>query len=163
MDVADAAKLMEDGLISWIKYAIVREDPGQDSYLSELIQLIGPDRIISGIGEQPAIAHLDGFGVQGFTSGCVCVAPALSMQMLRALKAGDLARAEELRRTFRPLEDLRNGINPVRVLHSAVRSAGIADTGPILPLVSEVSQSEADEIAIASAALMAAEQNALST
>ena len=163
MDVADAAKLMEDGLISWIKYAIVREDPSQDSYLSELIQLIGPDRIISGIGEQPAIAHLDGFGVQGFTSGCVCVAPALSMQMLRALKAGDVAHAEELRRTFRPLEDLRNGINPVRVLHSAVRSAGIADTGPILPLVSEVSQSEADEIAIASATLMAAERNALST
>ena len=61
------------------------------------------------------------------------------------------------------MEDLRNGINPVRVLHSAVRSAGIADTGPILPLVSEVSQSEADEIAIASATLMAAERNALST
>ena len=44
-----------------------------------------------------------------------------------------------------------------------MRSAGIADTGPILPLVSEVSQSEADEIAIASATLMAAERNALST
>ncbi|MFL2869527.1 MAG: dihydrodipicolinate synthase family protein [Pirellulaceae bacterium] len=163
MEVADAAKLMADGLISWIKYAIVREDPSQDPYLSELIQQIGSDRIISGIGEQPAIAHLDGFGVQGFTSGCVCVAPALSMQMLQALKAGDVTRAEELRKIFRPLEDLRNGINPVRVLHSAVRSAGIADTGPILPLVSEVSQSEADEIGHAAEALIAAEQSALST
>lgn len=163
MDVTDAAKLMSEGLISWIKYAIVREEPSEDSYLSELIQLIGPDRIISGIGEQPAIAHLDGFGVQGFTSGCVCVAPALSMQMLHALKAGDVARAEDLRKTFRPLEDLRNGINPVRVLHSAVRSAGIADTGPILPLMSEVSESQAEEIASAVATLMAAEQSALST
>ena len=163
MEVHDAARLMNDGLISWIKYAIVRDDPSQDDYLSELIQQIGPDRIISGIGEQPAIAHLNGFGVQGFTSGCVCVAPALSMQMLSALKAGDLERAEGIRQTFRPLEDLRNGINPVRVLHSAVGSAGIANTGPILPLMSAVSESEAGEIADAAAALLAAEQGALAS
>ncbi len=70
------------------------------------------------------------FGVAGYTSGCVCVAPKLSMDMLRAIQAKDYAKAESIREIFRPLEDLRNGIQPIRVLHHAVAGAGIATTGP---------------------------------
>ena len=55
------------------------------------------------------------------------------MDMLRALKASDHETAETIRRTFEPLEDLRNTINPIRVLHTAMGEAGIAATGPILP------------------------------
>ena len=39
--------------------------------------------------------------------------------MLRALQAGDIETAERIRTQCRPLEDLRNQIHPVRVLHAA--------------------------------------------
>ena len=116
---------------------------------------IDPQRIVSGIGEQPAIVHLRDSGVQGFTSGCVCVAPSLSMKMLAALKSGDFATAESIRQTFEPLENLRNAINPIRVLHAAVAEVGIADTGPILPLLSEVNDQASANIAEAAKTLLA--------
>lgn len=64
-----AASLVNDGLISWIKYAIVVEDPKKDPYLKKLTKLVDPNLIISGIGEQPAIVHMRDFGVAGFTAG----------------------------------------------------------------------------------------------
>lgn len=130
------AQLVDDGLVSWIKYAIVREDPAEDAYLSRLVDLVDPRLIVSGIGEQPAITHLTKFKINGFTSGCVCVRPDLSQKMLRAVNAGDLETAETIRGLFKPLEDLRNEINPIRVLHQAVALAGLAETGPALPLLS---------------------------
>ena len=45
--------------------------------------------------------------------------------MLRALKAGDHARAERIREAFKPLEDLRNALGPIRVLHDAVTLAAL--------------------------------------
>ena len=151
IDPADAARLVGEGLVSWIKYAIVREDPADDPYLRELISLVDPGIIVSGIGEQPAIVHLRDFDINGFTAGCVCVRPDLSQQMLRAIVAGDYEAAETLRAVFKPLEDLRNAINPVRVLHEAVRLAGIADTGPALPLLTNLDES--DHAAVREAAL----------
>lgn len=133
-----AAELVKDGLISWIKYAVVKPNPAEDAYLSKLVTLVNPDLIVSGIGEQPAIIHLRDFGITGFTAGCVCVAPALSMKMLRAIDAGDYALAEKLREIFLPLEDLRNGHSPILVLHHAVALAGIAQTGPALPLLTDL-------------------------
>ena len=142
-----ARALMDDGVVNWIKYAIVRDDPAQDDYLRQLVDCVDPQRIVSGIGEQPAIVHLRDFGVQGFTSGCVCVAPNLSMKMLAALKAGDYETAETIRQTFAPLENLRNAIHPIRVLHTATSEAAIANTGPILPLLHEVTENERADIA----------------
>ena len=155
LEPEDAKSLVEDGIVNWIKYAIVREDPGQDDYLSKLVDCVDRSIIVSGIGEQPAITHINRFGVQSFTSGCVCVAPGLSMKMLQALKAGNLEGAESIRQTFKPLEDLRNNINPIRVLHSAVAEAGIAETGPILPLLDEVNDSDRLKIAAAARELLA--------
>ena len=37
-----------------------------------------------------------------------------------------------------PLEDCRDAYNPVRVLHDAVTLSGIADMGPVLPLLSNL-------------------------
>ena len=155
LEPEDAKSLVEDGVVNWIKYAIVREDPGQDDYLSKLVDCVDRSIIVSGIGEQPAITHINSFGVQSFTSGCVCVAPGLSMKMLQALKAGNLEGAETIRQTFKPLEDLRNNINPIRVLHSAVAEAGIAETGPILPLLDEVNDSDRLKIAAVARELLA--------
>ena len=74
-----------------------RADPAVDPFLSELVDKVDPSLIVSGIGEQPAIEHLRDFRCNGFTAGCVCVAPALSMKMLRAIQAKDYAQAEKLR------------------------------------------------------------------
>ena len=130
-----AKALVKAGVISWIKYAVVRNDPAQDDLLHALCDAIDPRIIVSGIGEQPAIAHRTRFGLGGFTSGCVCVAPRLSMDLLQALNAGDAARAETIRATFLPLETLRNTHGPIPVLHHAVALAGLAHTGPVLPLL----------------------------
>jgi dihydrodipicolinate synthase/N-acetylneuraminate lyase len=146
--------LESDGVISWIKYAVVRDDPSDDDYLRECLDVFPGERIVSGIGEQPAITHLRDFGVTGFTSGCVCVAPDRSMQMLRAIQQGDLATAESIRSWFRPLEDLRNEINPIRVLHHAVAAANIAQTGPLPPMLSDLPTDVAERISNTVAAMM---------
>jgi dihydrodipicolinate synthase/N-acetylneuraminate lyase len=156
IDVDTTARLVADGLISWIKYAVVRPDPAQDPFLKDLLSKVDAKWIVSGMGEQPTIAHLHHDGLIGFTSGCVCVAPALSMQMLTALKAGDLAKAEAIRQTFAPLETLRDNINPVRVLHAAVKLAGIAETGPVTPFWSPVAAADEPAIAAAARTLLAA-------
>jgi dihydrodipicolinate synthase/N-acetylneuraminate lyase len=157
IEPADAARLCRDGLISAIKYATVRDDPATDPYLRELVGLVDPATIISGIGEQPAIIHLRDFGLGGFTTGCGCVAPALSQQLLGAIGQQNWAEAERLRSIFEPLEDLRNAINPIRVLHEAVAAAGIASTGPLLPLLNPVEEEHRPAIAAAAKALLAAQ------
>jgi dihydrodipicolinate synthase/N-acetylneuraminate lyase len=160
IEVSDVKRLMDDGLISWIKYAIVRENTSDDDYLRSLVDTVGSAKIVSGIGEQPAIVHLRDFGLTGFTSGCVCVAPKLSMDMLAAIKAGDFETAEQIRSTFESLENLRNEINPIRVLHTAVAQAGIATTGPLIPLLSEVGETDLSRIQQAAAELLEADQSA---
>ncbi|MEJ6578507.1 MAG: dihydrodipicolinate synthase family protein [Akkermansiaceae bacterium] len=140
------ASLVDEGLVSWIKYAIVRKDTTQDDYLSRLIELVDPRLIVSGIGEQPAIIHLTKFKINGFTSGCVCVRPDLSQKMLTAINSGDLEQAEKIRGIFQPLEDLRNEINPIRVLHGAVAEVRIAQTGPPLPLLSGLDPADAERV-----------------
>lgn len=142
--VEGAKQLVDDGIVSWIKYAIVRDNPSDDPYLAELVKKVDPSIIVSGIGEQPVIDHLVGFGVNGFTAGCVCIRPELSDELLKTVQAGNIDRAREIQAIFSPLEDLRNGINPVRVLHEAVKLAGIADTGPALPLLSGISDAETE-------------------
>jgi dihydrodipicolinate synthase/N-acetylneuraminate lyase len=123
------------------------------------VDLVDPGIIVSGMGEQPAIVHMRDFKLAGFTSGCVCVNPELSQEMLEALRSGDNASAEAIREIFRPLEDLRNDIHPVRVLHDAVALGGIAETGPILPLLSNLTTKE--QAAVKEAALDLRETNPL--
>ncbi len=157
IEVEHVKRLVEDGSVSWIKYAIVRDDPAEDEYLRRLKDAVGTEMIVSGIGEQPALPHMQKYGVTAFTSGCVCIAPALSMHMLRLIQSGDFDAADQVREIFKPLEDLRNGINPVRVLHSAVAGAGVAETGPLLPMMSPVDEAQAEEIARVASTLLEAE------
>jgi len=138
--------LVAAGAISWIKYAVVRDDPAKDDLLAGLVQTVDPALIVSGIGEQPAIIHWQKFGVKAYTSGCVCVAPRRSQEMLLALQAGDFAKAESIREGFNSLETLRNSHGPIPVLHHAVSLAGIAATGPALPLMKNLGQDLLDVI-----------------
>jgi dihydrodipicolinate synthase/N-acetylneuraminate lyase len=146
--------LVDDGVISWVKYAIVRDNPAEDDYLRALLDRVDPAMVVSGIGEQPAIVHLRDFGLISFTSGCVCVAPSESMRMLAAIKAEDFEQAEKIRATFSRLEDLRNSHGPIPVLHHAVALAGIAETGSQLPLMSDLGSDLMGPIANAAASLM---------
>jgi dihydrodipicolinate synthase/N-acetylneuraminate lyase len=130
--------LVKAGIVCGIKYAIVRKDPQQDAFLTELVQRVDRKFIISGIGERPAIVHLRDFGLSAFTSGSVCIGPRGSMALLAALKRKDYATAEKIRAAYIALEDCRDGLSPIRVLHEAVSLAGIADMGPMLPLLSNL-------------------------
>jgi len=147
--------LVAAGAISWIKYAVVRDDPAQDDLLAGLVQTVDPQIIVSGIGEQPAIVHWQKFGVHAYTSGCVCVAPRRSQEMLLALQAGDFVRAEAIREGFNSLETLRNAHGPIPVLHHAVALAGIATTGPALPLMKNLGDDLLEKIRPAAEGLLA--------
>lgn len=48
------------------------------------------------------------------------------------------AAAGNIRAVYMPLEDCRDATGPIRVLHEAVTLAGIADMGPMLPLLSNL-------------------------
>ena len=150
--------LVDDGVVAAIKYAIVRQDPKQDAFLSELVDVVDRRYIVSGIGERPCIIHMRDFGLPGFTSGSVCVGPRGSQKILEALKRKDYATAEKLREAYIPLEDARDGLSPIRVLHEAVRLAGIADTGPILPLLSNIEKEHHPRIQKAASDLLAADR-----
>jgi dihydrodipicolinate synthase/N-acetylneuraminate lyase len=150
-----ASQLVRDGLVSFIKYAIVRKDTAEDDFLDRLTSLVDPNLICSGIGEQPALIHLTKFHLTGFTSGCVCVNPGLSQKMLGAIVARDFDLAESIRKQFLPLENLRNEINPIRVLHEAVSLCGIARTGRHLPLLSGLTELAAERVRVAATELLA--------
>lgn len=156
----DAAALCRDGLISAIKYAIVRDNPAEDATLRRLVDLVDPAMVISGIGEQPAIVHMRDFGLGGFTTGCGCVAPRLSVAMRAAAASDNWDEAERIRRIFEPLEDLRNAISPICVLHEAVAAAGVAATGPLLPLLDRVPEASRSPIAAAAQALLTEDRSA---
>ncbi|MGZ5033469.1 MAG: dihydrodipicolinate synthase family protein [Usitatibacter sp.] len=146
--------LADDGVLCAIKYAVVRDDPAKDSYLDELLQHVSRDLVISGIGERPAVVHLRDFGLKCFTSGSVCVAPRGSMKLLALLKAKQYDEAAKIRAAYIPLEDQRDSRGPIRVLHDAVTLAGIADMGPMLPMISNLEVSERAAVKAAAVVLL---------
>jgi dihydrodipicolinate synthase/N-acetylneuraminate lyase len=152
------AQLVDEGICIAIKYAVVREDPSQDRYLDQLLKRVERRKVISGIGERPAINHLRQWGLPGFTTGSGCLAPALSGAVFSACRAGDYAEAERVRSRFLNLEDLRDAWGPARVLHHALELAGVATTGPIPPFVSELSPEQKKRIQPVAQELLAQQQ-----
>ena len=153
LEPTQVASLVDDGLVAGIKYATVRKDPREDSYLRALLEVVDRQLVVSGIGERPAIVHLRDFGLQGFTSGSVCVAPNSSMKILALCKAQRWDEAMQEREAFLPLEDCRDAFSPIRVLHDAVTLAGIADMGPMLPMLSNLPESQRAPVRAAAVAL----------
>lgn len=130
------ARLCGDGLCVGIKYAVVREDPATDGYLTALLDRVDRSLVVSGIGERPAVVHLRDWGLPGFTTGSGCVAPERTWELFEACAAGRWDEAEAIRLRFLPLEDCRDAWNPARVLHHAVELAGRVRTGPVTPFLS---------------------------
>lgn len=149
------ARLVNEGLCVWIKYAVVRENPGQDAYLESLLSRVDRRRVVSGIGERPAITHLRDFGLPGFTTGSGCLAPRLSQQLLEACLRGAWEKAEAVRAHFIPHEDLRDAWSPAKVLHHATALAGIAETGAVPPFLSPLPEEHLPQLATVARALVA--------
>ena len=147
------ARLVEGGVCVGIKYAVVREDPTDDPYLDGLLERVDRRRVVSGIGERPAVVHMQQHRLAGFTTGSGCVQPQLCSAIHRHGLAGAFDEAEALRRRFLPLEDLRDAWGPSKVLHHAVALAGLAETGPVLPLLSPLSEARRAELAPVAQAL----------
>lgn len=154
----DVAALIADGVVCSVKYAVERKDPSEDRTLAALVEAAGTERLVSGIGERPAVVHWTRFGIHAFTSGSVSIAPHLSTAIHAALRAADIATAARLRATFLPFEDQRDAHSPIVVLHDGVRLAGIADTGPLQPYLANLDDAQARTAGEAARALY--EENA---
>jgi dihydrodipicolinate synthase/N-acetylneuraminate lyase len=146
-------RLIDDGVAIAIKYAVVLPDPKADEYLGALLWRVDNTRVVSGMGERPAIVHLKDFRLAGMTTGSGCIAPKTCRAFFDACRRGEWARAESLRAEFMPLEDLRDAWGPARVLHHATESAGIVATGPIPPYVSPLAEANLDQLAAVARAL----------
>jgi len=153
------ARLIDSGDAVLVKYAVIRRDPRADPYLQTLLSRVDRSRVISGIGERPAISHMRDWNLPGFTTGSISIAPALSRQLWEAASARDFARAEAIRDQFLPIEDLRDAWGPSVVLHHAVELADIARTGPILPFLSALGDEQLDQLRPVAKALLARNQN----
>ncbi len=139
-------RLMNDGVGVAVKYAIVRDDPSRDAYLDGLLKRVDRKRVVTGMGERPAIVHLRDFGLNGMTTGSGCIAPRRCNDLLAACDDKRWQDAEAIRARFMPLEDVRDAWGPARVLHHATELAEIAPTGPIPPYVSPLDQKKIDEL-----------------
>ncbi|WP_256701847.1 dihydrodipicolinate synthase family protein [Burkholderia sp. SRS-W-2-2016] len=211
-------RLVERGTLSAIKYAIARAEPARDPYLRRLLDCVPAAKVVSGMGERPALVHLREFGLAAWTTGSGCIAPRMAMALLRAVQrerggwsgrddggdghdghrsdAGSVGvdghrgsvgdgggkgryRSENdhdhdhdhdrdhnpdhnltrrLYDAFLPLETLREQISLIRVLHDAVAFAGLAETGPLLPLLSSTPAEHHAKIAQAAHTLLALER-----
>lgn len=155
VDVDTLARLVDGGTLLAVKYAIVRENPAHDPFLKRLLQSVNPARVVSGMGERPALVHVRDFGMAAWTTGSGCIATKAVMALLKAAKEGQADEAQRLYDAFMPLETLRDDISLIRVLHDAVTFSGIADMGPHLPLLSESPKSSHAAIAQAARELLA--------
>lgn len=156
-------RLIGDGVAIAIKYAVVLDDPRRDPYLEGLLRRVDRQRVISGMGERPAIVHMRDFSLPGFTTGSGCIASRTCNRLFEACASKDWARAEQLRAEFLPLEDLRDVWGPARVLHHATELAGIASTGPIPPYVSALGENQLQELAPVARALREHDQMVMQT
>jgi dihydrodipicolinate synthase/N-acetylneuraminate lyase len=136
VEVDTLARMVDRGTLLAVKYAIVRADPANDPYLRRLLQQVPAAKVVSGMGERPALVHVREFGLAAWTTGSGCIAPRMVTALLHAVKSGDRDTAQRLHDAFLPLETLRDDISLIRVLHDAVTFSEIADMGPILPLLS---------------------------
>ncbi|MEX3942439.1 dihydrodipicolinate synthase family protein [Paraburkholderia sp. BR10937] len=163
VDVDTLVRLIDRGTLIAVKYAIVRKDPANDPYLRRLLESVPASKVVSGMGERPALVHVRDFGLAAWTTGSGCIAANAIMALLKAAKEGRAEEAQRLYDAFMPLETLRDNISLIRVLHDAVTLSGIADMGPILPLLSQSPAEALPAIGDAAKALLAFEQKLAAT
>jgi dihydrodipicolinate synthase/N-acetylneuraminate lyase len=148
-------KLVAEGAVRFVKYAVERPEPADDTYLDAVLSAVGRERVASGMGETPIIDHVGRRELATWTSGAVCIAPAAAMALRAKLRAGDLASAEKAIQPFLDFERVRSQLGGIQVLHSGITASGIADMGPMMPMVSVVKERNMGEVRRVVAALLA--------
>jgi 4-hydroxy-tetrahydrodipicolinate synthase len=137
----------------------VRQLAGIESIVGVKMGQPDPERFAGFVGAAPELAWVCGVaeawavpfwkaGAIGFTSGIANVAPERSLEVLAALKAGDLAQAESLVDRLRPIEALRAGrgdANNVAVIKAAMDLVGLAGGG-LRPPLSELEPGDHAEL-----------------
>lgn len=146
-------RLVDEGVAIAIKYAVVRDNPIDDAYLDGLLRRVDRRRVISGMGERPAIEHLRDYQLGGLTTGSGCIAPRRCQELFETCRMQHWEPAGAMRDAFMPLEDLRDAWGPARVLHHATELAGIAATGAIPPYVSALDATQLATLAPVARAL----------
>lgn len=157
MKVDDVGRLVDDGLVCGIKYAVPRANPAHDALLAALLDRVGRAIVACGLAEKPADVHLLQHKLASYTSGGVCIAPRLATALLRAAQRGDAAGMQQAREAFLPLEHLRERANVFATLHEAVTLSGIADMGAPLPMLAPLEPAEREQLAPIVRDLVAAE------
>ena len=126
----------------------VRQIAGIESIVGVKMGQPDPQRFAGFVGAAPDLAWVCGVaeawavpfwraGAIGFTSGIANLAPERSLELLAALKGGDLAQAEALVDRLRPIEALRarrGDANNVAVIKAAMDRVGLAGGGLRPPL-----------------------------
>ena len=156
----DLARLVQEGSVAFVKYAVERDRPEADPYLDALIEAVGKELVASGMGETPIHDHIGRRGLATFTSGAVCIAPAAANELLMLYRSGRLEEARRLSEAFLAFERERARLGGIPVLHDAVTISGIADCGPLLPMVSNLDEQGRRAIAPLVEALQKAEREA---
>jgi dihydrodipicolinate synthase/N-acetylneuraminate lyase len=154
-------RLVADGAVRFVKYAVERPDAAADPYLDAVLAAVGKDVVASGMGETPVADHLGVRKLPTFTSGAVCIAPAAAMRLLTLYKTGRHDEALALSAPFLEFEKVRSRVGGLQVLHDSVTASGIADMGPLMPMVSNVRAEAMPAVREAVQGLIAAEQTAI--
>ncbi|QQM44181.1 dihydrodipicolinate synthase family protein [Streptomyces liliifuscus] len=103
---------------------------------------------VAGLAEPYAPSYFSA-GATGFTSGLVNVAPAVSLNMIEALRSGDYAGAMKVWEQIRRFEELRaanNSANNVTVVKEALASLGLCRR-EVRPPSKQLPESERAEVA----------------
>lgn len=147
-------KLVAEGAVRFVKYAVERAEPDDDTYLDAVISAVGRELVASGMGETPIMDHFGRRRLATWTSGAVCIAPAAATALQAKLRTGDLAGAELAIRPFLEFERVRAQLGGIQVLHSGTTVSGVANMGPMMPMVSVVKERNMPEVRRVVAALL---------
>ena len=159
LDIMPAESVIEmcntlDGVVG-LKYAVDDIDT-----FRQIVAGAGNNcAMICGMAEDPSITYLQAEAV-GFSSGMANFLPRMSLALLAAFRAGDLAEAERLRAMMVPFEDFRaeNGARySGSALHAAMEYAGLAG-GPVIPFAEDVAAADLPRVHTMMDGLLAEEQ-----
>lgn len=157
LDPEALGRLVEEGSVSFVKYAVERDEAATDAYLDAVLAAVGVDKVASGMGETPIHDHLGTRRLATYTSGAVCVAPAAANELLALYRAGRGEEARRLGAPFLEFERLRSEHGGIQVLHDTIGLAGLGDCGPLAPMLSNLTDAAKAAIRPVIAELIAAE------
>ncbi len=155
---AHTARLVDENVACAVKYGINRPDASKDPYLDQLVTMVDRARLII-VGERHVLGQHRGYKLGAMMSGSGTIAPTTARRIYEAIQADDYDTASTLRDRIIPLEDIRDAIGPISVLHDAVSFSGIADMGPLTPLVANVAEPHRAKVRDAAQALLAFERS----